>query len=106
MIFTKPKTIDEYLDIVDQAIFEIDELLMCAEDVGEMDYQLTEMARVYEHLAKILKDLHINIKDGKHQFADSSDLAFMSIVNQARNAIPFADLLELLNDTHRSGIES
>ncbi len=106
MIIAKPKTIDEYLDIVDQAIFEIDELLMCAEDEGEMDYQLTEMAHVYEHLAKILKDLHAYIKDGKHQFADGSDLAFMPIVKQARNAIPFADLLDLLNDVHRSGFES
>ncbi len=28
-------TLDEYLDLVDQAIFEIEEILMCAEDEGD-----------------------------------------------------------------------
>ena len=106
MVFSKPETIDEFLDIVDQAIFEIDEILLCAEDEDGTDFQLSGMVHIYEVLATELKALHEDIKRGQHNFADGADLAFMPLVEKARNFIPFVDLLGMLNRAHKEGFKN
>lgn len=98
-----PRSKDEYLDLVDQAIFEIDELLMCAEDEGDGDLEFTELLPVYEQLADSLRILHADIQSGAHAFASQSDLEFMPLVREWKNRIPFSDLLEALNTFHRVG---
>ncbi len=101
----KPVNIDEYLDLVDQAIYEADEILACADDedaFGAMDF--TELLPVYEALAKELRKLHQAIKSGEHQFADGKNLAYMPLVDAWRTRIPFADILGILNNTHMKGL--
>lgn len=97
-------TLDEYTDLVDQAIFEFDELLMCAEDEGDGDYELSELLPIYEQLSGELRKLHADIVGGAHIFADGSDLPFMSLARQWKRRIPCAGLLEKLNVYHKSGL--
>ncbi len=107
MPFYKPVNIDEYLDLVDQAIYEADEILACAGDEGEIDaMEFTELLPVYEALAIELKKLYQAIKNGEHQFADGRNLAYMPLVDAWRHRIPFADILGVLNDTHMKGLPS
>lgn len=102
MLVYKPINIEEYLDLVDQAIYEADEIIACADDEDSM--ALTELLPVYEILAKELKKLHQTVKKGDHQFADGKNLAYMPLVDAWRHRIPFADILGILNDTHMKGL--
>jgi hypothetical protein len=100
-----PQTLDEYLDILDQAIYEAGEVLLCAGDEDDPDnYEFSSALPLYEQLDRKLKALHANILAGRHAFADGSDLSFMPLVRQWRNRIPFCDLLEALNLAHKSGL--
>ncbi len=96
-------TRDEFLDLLDQAIFEADELCV---SVGFDEIEEFEpFAPVYEQLAYRLRALHAKILAGEHQFADGSDLEFMTLVQKYRRAIPIHDLLESLNRAHRNGVQ-
>ena len=98
-----PKTRDEYLDLVDQAILEVDELLLCAEDEGGEDDEFSSLSPLYEQLIRDLKKLHTGIFDGSHTFADGSDMSFMPLVRKWKRRIPFSNLLETLNSVHKTG---
>ncbi len=101
----KPVNLEEYLDLVDQAIYEADEILACADDEDAMDgMEFTELLPIYEALANELKKLHKAIKNGEHSFADGKNLAYMPLVDAWKVRIPFADILGILNDTHMKGL--
>ncbi len=99
-----PKNTDEYLDLLDQAIYDAEELLMCAGDEGEAyDYDFSEIVPVIEQLVRELKKLHAEVKAGTHAFANDTDLAFMPLVRHYGSRIPFRTLLEALNTAHKAG---
>lgn len=101
---TSPGTQDEFLDLVDQAIYEIDEIMMCAADEGDPeDYQYSALLPLFEQIQRELKALHAAVAAGRHVFADATDLAFMPLVRKWREHIPFHDVLEALNLAHKSG---
>ncbi len=91
------------LDLVDQAIFEIDQLLVCAGDESDDDTELSELTPLYEHLLVELKKLHTDVVSGRHRFANGADLAFMPLVRRWKDRIPFVLMLEALNKTHQAG---
>ena len=51
-----------------------------------------------------MQRLRNSMADGSYQFGDD-DLPFMDIVNRNRNRIPFADLLAMINKTHKEGLD-
>ncbi len=79
----KPKNKDEYLDLVDQAIFETDDLLMSAEAEGEED-DFGAYVPIYEQLLKGLRQLHEDVQADRHAFADGADLPFMALRTSGR----------------------
>lgn len=96
---------DDFLDLVDQAIYEIDEIMMCAQDEGDPeDYQYSAVLPLFEQMHGQLKALHAAVREGRHAFADGSDLAFMPLVRKWREHIPFHDVLEALNELHKKGV--
>ncbi|GMQ89988.1 MAG: hypothetical protein BMS9Abin10_0328 [Gammaproteobacteria bacterium] len=100
----EPKTLQEYIDLVDQAVFEVGDLLACADDEGDGDYQLSQLRPIYEQLETELKKLQADIASGQHSgLGAGSDLLFMPLATRSKRAIPFYDLLETLNNVHRSG---
>jgi len=104
---TKPRTQaqDEYLDLVDQAIFEVEDFLMCAEDEGDPeDNEYSDILPVYEQLSKELKMLHADVLQGRHDIGKGEDLPFMPLVSQWKNRIPFHALLAALNHAYKTGL--
>jgi hypothetical protein len=99
----KPRTKDEYLDLLDQAIFETNDLLTAAEDDEEID-DFGAYLPIYEQLSKELQKLHDDVRDGRHQFANGADLPFMPVARKWKHKIPLFVLLDALNTAHRSGL--
>jgi hypothetical protein len=99
----QPQTPAEYLDLVNQVIFEIDDLIMCAEDEGEGDLEFTSQLPLFQQLARDVRQLQADLQAGRHTFVDGSDLPFMAAVRRARARIPFMALLDALNVSHRKG---
>lgn len=98
----RPGTADDYVEMVRQAIYEVEELRAC------IDYDNESLS----HLAPFVNDLerHINkvyddMKQGTYTFQPNADLPFMEIVNRWGDAIPFYQLLTVINQTHREGLD-
>ncbi len=96
-----PQTVAEFLDLVDQAIFEMDELAICAEE--DLDDEMADLAQPFASISHRLRQLHQQVEQGKHQFADGNDLPFMPLVRTYRHVIPIYQLFTLLNQAHRRG---
>lgn len=98
----RPKTAEQYVKMVDSAIIEVDELR------SSYEYDAEEMGAVPPYLAtleQMLKDLRRSMADGSYEFG-RTDLPFMDIVNRFRSRIPFADLLAMINKTHKEGLDT
>ena len=100
-----PKTRDEFLDLVDQLIFEMEEVLMCAQDEGDPeDSVFSDLLPVYEQLTGDLKKLHAEVMQGRHTFGADHDLPFMPLVNKWKERLPFYNLFATLNAAIRQGL--
>ena len=98
----RPKTAEEYIYLVDQAICEIDELRSAAEyDSDSMGDAMTFLVI----LEKQVKDVYDSMKEGSYKF-ENKDLPFMDLVNkQDDRVLPFKYMLRVINDTHRNGLD-
>jgi len=100
MVNMKPKTAKEYVDLVDQAIIEVDEFIACLEfDMEDPGDQL----RVLNPILENLRTIRASMADGSYEFKDQ-DLPFMAVANKLNTQLPFSHLLALINDTHRNGL--
>lgn len=98
----RPSTPEAYVDLVRQALFEIDELRAAIEyDMEGMQ----DSVSFVDDLETAVKQVYDAMADGSYAFQDK-DLPFMEIVRQhGVFSLPFRDLLNLINDTHRKGLE-
>ncbi len=96
-----PKNVDAYLDLLDQVMFELDDLIACATD--EMDDEFAAHLGAYQDVAAALRKLRTAVAAGAHRFGANEDLEFMALIRGRRNAFPFYGLLETLNRVHRAG---
>ncbi len=98
-----PTSWDEYLDLVHQAVYEVDELRTCM--MEEDDMEDTDLYNQYVgQLDMQLRELYDAMIGGRYQFPADADLPFMSLVQRYGRFIPFRGLLELINKTHRNGL--
>ena len=99
----RPATMEEYLELVKSALFDVEELRMSV----EFDMEFMEGALSFvEPLAKDLRDLQNAIEDGSYDFADA-DLPYMPIVQSQSNiTLPFKPVLRMINETHRKGLQA
>lgn len=96
-----PANQDEFLDLLDQAIFEVRDMLSAIETEGE-EFDLGPYTGVFESLEAILIALHDDIRAGRHRFGAGA-LAYADLLERYRAHIPFADVLETLNAVQRRG---
>jgi hypothetical protein len=98
----RPKTPEEYVDLVDQAIFEIEDLRMAAE------YDTDSMGAATEFLDELERDvrrLRESMADGSYRFG-KQDLGFVKVVkHQDERILPFKQLLLKINETHINGLD-
>ena len=100
----EPQTPDDYLDLIDQAVFEIEEAMMAAEyeDVSQED-DLSALLPLLEQLVSELKKLHGAVHAGVHPFGGGQDLPLMAIVRAWKHRIPVSGLLEAINEVQKKG---
>jgi hypothetical protein len=93
----------EYAELVEQALIEVDEMRAVIEYESEGASKATAFLDPLEAELKRLKDA---IATSTYDFRDE-DLPFMRVVARERlESLPFKDLLDVINWTHRTGLES
>lgn len=98
----RPKTAQEYVDLVEQALFEIEELRMAAEYDME---SLGAAMKFVDELEHEVRALRAAMADGSYQFG-RHDLPFMALVDkQSHHALPFKYLFKVINETHKHGLD-
>ncbi len=99
----RPATFEDYIELVEQAIFEVEELRFSV----EFDEEFMEGALNFvDILEQQLTGLLASLKEERYEFSDE-DLSFMAFVKgQSTLILPFKGLLSLINSTHRKGLDT
>jgi hypothetical protein len=98
----RPKTPEKYVDLVDQALFEIEDLRLAAE--YDMD-SMGEATEFLEELERDVRRLRESMADGSYQFG-KENLPFVKVVeHQDERILPFKMLLLKINETHTQGLD-
>lgn len=97
----RPKNMSEYVELVDQAIFEVGELQAADE------WEQEEGGGILNFTTPLSNQLHQfreQLIDGSHIFGEGN-LPFMHIVRANARQIPFNSLFDIINQTHRLGLD-
>ena len=99
----RPKTTDEYIDLMHQAVYEVDEIRSI------MDEDSEEFApfRPYVNLLDTqLRKMYEDMLNGSYKFdPNGPELAFMEVVRRLGSRLPFGNLLKVIDETHRLGLD-
>jgi len=101
MSLRRAKSVDEYVDWVRQAVFEVGDLREC------MEFELEDLNRFpafLDPLQDAINALYQSMKDGTYSFG-REDLPFMDLAARYSEEIPFHTLLKQINETHRRGLD-
>ena len=88
----RARTVEEYVDLVDQVIFDLEELI--------------DSSPAYlEQLLKEVRELRASMADGSYLFG-REDLPFMRLVKRSsEKTLPFIRLFYRINETHKLGLD-
>ncbi len=97
-----PRTPEQYVELVDQALFELSDTRSSLE--YDMEGIPTRMLEALDGLEAELRRLRASMADGSYVF-DDQDLPFMPLIaNLDIQVLPFKRLLEDINRVHRNGL--
>ncbi|CAK0755356.1 hypothetical protein CCP3SC5AM1_200026 [Gammaproteobacteria bacterium] len=101
-IMRRAKSLNEYIELVDQAIFEVGELRAAdeweqEEGGGILDFPVPLINQLRQLKEELTAECHI--------FGER-DLSLMKIVRANARQIPFNGLFDIINQTHRLGLEN
>jgi hypothetical protein len=98
----RARTAEEYVDLVDQAIFDLEELIASAA------YDIDEIGgspAYADLLLKEVRELRASMADGSYLFG-REDLPFMRLVKRSsEKTLPFIRLFYRINQTHKLGLD-
>jgi hypothetical protein len=98
----RASTMQEYQELINQALFELQDLRASVEFDEEF---MGEVLEFVEPLETSIRKLNQDISDGSYCFS-KQNLPFMPIVYQTPGSLlPFKQLLIQINDTHIHGLE-
>jgi len=97
-------TPEEYMHLLEQTIYEVDDLMRCAEDEGEVDLELTGQLASLKAMRQGLVQLAEQLASGNHEFGKGKELPFMEQVRRAQY-LPFRPMLDALNAAYRKGFD-
>jgi len=100
----KPKNVDDYVELINQALFEIEDLIMCADDEGDGDTEFSTMMPDLRVIEAGLKALHAEILGGDYVIGRGEDLPFMPVVQKVRKRLPIVTLIDAINSAHKKGL--
>lgn len=97
----RPKTVEQYIDLIDQAIFELEELHLASEYDMESSGKNIAFIDTLESQVRLIKQ---QMQNGEYRF-ENKDLPFMQLIDQVDDRVlPFKILLKTINETHRLGL--
>jgi hypothetical protein len=94
---------DEYIDLVHEAIYEVDELRLAIEE-SSLDDEWERYRDLLEPLDIELRKLYEELTSGRYRFRPGEDLPFLPIIERLGREVPVKPLLEAINATHRRGL--
>ena len=101
----RARTTDEYVDLIKQALFGVEDLYACLEwDCGDDALRSRHTMPFLDPLAKAVRALHQSLVDGGYRFA-TGELPFLELLRRYPDQLPFAHLLERVNATHCEGLD-
>jgi hypothetical protein len=93
---------EEYVELVDQVIFDLEELI--ASTVYDFD-EVDNSPAYLDLLLKEVRELRESMADGSYLFG-RGDLPFMRLVKRSdEKTLPFIRLFYRINQTHRQGLD-
>jgi len=101
MSLRRAQGIDEYVEWVRQAVFEVGDLREC------LEFELEDLAKFPAFLDPLedgIKALFQSMQDGTYSFG-REDLPFMDLASRYAEEVPFHTLLKQINETHRRGLD-
>lgn len=101
MSLRRAQSVDEYVEWVRQAVFEVDDLRDCLEYESE---DLAQFPAFLDPLETGIKAIYAAMKDGTYAFGRES-LPFMELAGKYAEKIPFHTLLKQIDETHRCGLD-
>ena len=98
----RASTAEEYVELVDQVIFDLEELTAST----AFDFDETDNSPAYLGLLlKEVRELRASMADGSYVFG-REDLPFMRLVKRSNEkALPFIRLFYRINQTHKQGLD-
>jgi len=100
MSLRRARSIDEYVEWVRHAVFEVGDLREC------LEFELEDLSRFpafLDPLQEGIEDLYRTMQDETYGFG--TDLPFMDLAERYADEIPFHTLLKQINETHHKGLE-
>ena len=98
----RARTAAEYAGLVDQVIFELEDLRATADfDLDTIDADMS----LVERLLGELRELRASMADGSYLFG-RTDLPFMRLLKKSdEKTLPFIRLFYQINQTHKLGLD-
>ncbi len=101
MSLSRARSVNEYVDWIQQAVFEIGDLKDCL--LYEVE-TLTTFPAFIEPIEEGINKIYQDMQAGNYHFG-REDLPFMEIALANAEQIPFMTLIKQINETHRKGLE-
>ena len=100
----RAKDMNALIDLVHEAVYEVDELRACLE---HDDDEASAYTPFLDDLDRMLRALHESMASGSYAgVGQGGELEFMPLFKKYERNIPFRELLRTINATHREGFES
>lgn len=101
MSLRRARSVDEYVEWVQQAVFEVGDLRHC------LEYEIEDPSKLPPFLDPLesgIAALYDSMHAGTYGFG-REDLPFMDVAAKFSEGIPFHGLLKQINETHREGLD-
>ncbi|NOY15988.1 MAG: hypothetical protein GXP23_03455 [Gammaproteobacteria bacterium] len=100
----KPTNLNEFLRLIDDAVFEMEELIYCAEE--EFDHDMDGMTESFQAILAELKKFLSAVKAGDIVPGEFKGEGFLPLVGKMRSGrLPIQHLLKELDRIARQGLD-
>src|SRR4030065_59419 len=97
-VMYKARNVDDYVELINQALFEVEDLILCAEDEGEADAEFSVVMPDLRAIEAGLKALHAEILGGNYVIGRGEGLPFMPGVQKVGKRPPIGALVAAVKD--------
>jgi hypothetical protein len=100
----RARTVDEYVSLIRDAIYEVEEMRASL----EFDEDSMSAYSVFiDDLEASLQQLYQSMLDGSYGWRSGGELSFMAVIRDLDDKVmPIRALLTRINETHKNGLET